>query len=163
MATTASPVDNAARCGNVRRNFVVFKSQEQITVASVKTATQITTAFSGFVTDWVACDGLSKGVVYINLVTADATTLEVEVEESPDRTLVAPMEAVDPAVAGVAASAPQQTQFTVANYTPGANTAIALGLRLNYATLWFRVKVKRTAGTSAATTAKMFWTGASLP
>lgn len=166
MATTSIRVDNDARSGPGRVTYGTFHHQEQISVASLLTAAQITgtTFAAGLVSDWVPCDGLTDGVLYINPVTLDATTIEVQLEFSPDRTLVAPGEFVEGTdTAGVRTSTPEQEQFTAANYTAGVNAAIKLAFTLHQPTHWYRVKIKRTGGSSAGSTIKLFWAGACLP
>ncbi len=160
-------IDNAARLGPDHARFRTFTSKEQLWLSAVAStrlaATQITDAYAaGVASEWVPTQTFSAGMLYINLITANATTIEVAIDHSPDATLIAVDHFREPPDASVA-SGPTETQFTVANYTPGATLALPIPLELRGGIKYFRVRVKRTGGASASTTCKLYWVGKVAP
>jgi hypothetical protein len=155
----------------INRMFVTFGAKEQLTfgwdgttaaLAAAQAAQQIVDTYT-LISDWVPCDGLSAGMIYLNLITADATTIEAQVDHSPDKTLIAKAHYRESPEDATVTSAPTETQFTVATYTPATTLALPIPLELRPGIRWWRLKVKRTNGTSAATTCKAYWVGARQP
>lgn len=173
MGTQSIYVDNNARRGSSSREFVTFGAKEQITsgwdgttvnLAAAQAAKQVTgtTYATGLVSDWVPCDGLSGGELYLVPVTADATTIEVQIEHSPDKTIIA-QDHYRGAAGATVTTAPTESQFTVATYTPGSTVGWPIPIELRPGIRWWRYKAKRTGGTSAATTMQAYWVGARQP
>jgi hypothetical protein len=173
MGTQDIRIDNSARRGPSASEFTTFHDKEQVTVgwdgttanlAAALVTKQITgtTYAAGLVTDWVPCDGLSGGMIYVELDAADATTIEAQIEHSPDKTLIA-QDHYRGAAGATVTTAPTESQFTVATYTPGSTVAWPIPLELRPGVKYWRLKLKRTGGTSAATTVKVWWVGARQP
>lgn len=156
------PVDNTARRLDVSEGFGKMASAEVIKDAATVIADF--TSAGCWVSNWVPCDAFTGGMLYLLLVAFDGTSLEVQIDHSPNGDAVSPLIAVEhlqgAPSSGVGTDVPVQHKFTLANYTAGDLAELPLNLSK---VGWFRVKVKRTAGSTAATSVSASWIGVRMP
>lgn len=114
------------------------------TADTVKSSTALTTAYTGFTTDWVPCERFRSGTVYLTWTVADATTMEVQIDiSSDDGTTAFPLHDLPTPSAGATTGDILTMTFTAADYTTTAY--IPVHLDLSNVTR-FRVRAKKTGG-----------------
>lgn len=125
---------------------------------TVKAATTVTTTITDCATDWIPLLGRwSRGTVWLTLVKADATTIQVEICTSPDAaTIIAKDDEKAAQSAGVAAVTPIVRQYTCANYS--ATDYIRIPLDLTDVP-YLRVRAYKTGGAGSPTLAFSFTGG----
>jgi hypothetical protein len=131
-------------------------------VMTVKASTALTTAYSGFTTDWVPVIGRwSRGSFLLDWTFSTDTSMNVWVETSPTGGAATTGYADDEAAAqaaGVAAVTPAARQYTAANYTAagtGSATVAYIRIPLDLTDVaYVRVKALKAGGGTSTLVAK---------
>lgn len=125
---------------------------------TVKSAGNVTTTIGDYVTDWIPNLGRwARGTLWLTLVKADATSIQIEFSTSPDATtIIAKDDEAAAQSAGVVAVTPVVRQYTCANYSSTDYIRVPLDLT---DVPYFRVRAYKTGGAGTPTLAISFTGG----